>query len=236
MAGAYKGREKYIQDGWGDNASRSLMSLLRSLFVEGFAMHGVIPSDLADDFMPQIKEGHFYKIRIFEVVPRLRKTHLVVPLETELFFNVSTQINEVREGVSKFPDYYFKFASYDQVMIRNEKCYCLTDVIVVLGQTTDVKPIVLNNNKGSVDKRDIFLTLISGKKIRITVCDPKILELDITGIIRMGYKPVLAIDGLYIKDNSGNKQINTCSTTKFYLDIDIHEACDVRKRISKISF
>ncbi|OMO65290.1 Nucleic acid-binding protein [Corchorus olitorius] len=41
---------------------------------QGFAMHGTIPSDLADDFRPQVKEGRVYEIRIFEVGPRWRET------------------------------------------------------------------------------------------------------------------------------------------------------------------
>ncbi|OMO74611.1 Nucleic acid-binding protein [Corchorus olitorius] len=198
---------------------------------EGFAMHGTIPVAIADEFRPQIQEGHVYKIEIFEVGPRNKKTHIALPLETLLIFNVSTIIEEVTQGVDSFPRNHFNFASYEQIMGRNQRVYHLTDAIGVLGAATDVTTIELNDNKGAVNKREIFLTLTSGQKIRITIWDPKIVELDIPTLINLGYKPVLAIAGLYIKDNQGNKQINACSVTRFYIDPQIPEASEVRKSI-----
>ncbi|OMP10845.1 Nucleic acid-binding protein [Corchorus olitorius] len=198
---------------------------------KGFAMHGTIPAELADDFHGLIKEGHVYRIQIFEVGPRGRKTHLAIPLEALLYFNVSTVIEPIPEGIDKYPSHYFRFASYDDVMARNEKLYYLTDVIGVLTAATDVKSVTLNNNRGTSDKREIFLTLQSGQKIKITVWDPKIVELDITSIILLGYKPVLAIGGISIRDNQAYKQINTCSGTKFLLEPNLPESFDVRKSI-----
>ncbi|OMP02177.1 Nucleic acid-binding protein [Corchorus olitorius] len=151
---------------------------------EGFAMHGTIPSDLADDFRPQLQEGHVYKMRLLK-------------------------------GLMDFLDITFG----------------LHHVIGVLGLVSDVQPIEVNNNQGSVDKREIFLTLLSGKQIRITVWDPKNRDLNITGMLRLGYKPILIAAGIYIKDNHGNKQINSCSATKFYLDLDIPQTFDLRKKL-----
>ncbi|OMO54523.1 Nucleic acid-binding protein [Corchorus olitorius] len=185
---------------------------------EGFTMHGTIASELADDFRPKIKEGHFYKITIFEVGHRNKKTHLAVPLETILVFNVSTVIEEITEGTSKFPPHHFRFADYHEIMARNEKLYYLTDIIGVLGSTTDVKAIELQNHQRTVDKRDIFLTLLSGDKIKITIWDPKIMDLNITA--PFVYSPLI-----------DNKLINTCSATKFYLEPDIPEVVEIRKRI-----
>ncbi|OMO54926.1 Nucleic acid-binding protein [Corchorus olitorius] len=200
-------------------------------FLAGFAMHGTIPSDLADDFRSLFKEGKIYKIRIFEVGPRMKKTHIVVPLETLLFFNVSTMLDEVTDYIERIPGFYFNFASYDQVMQRNEKTYHMTDLIGILQGATDVKPIVLSNNRGSVDKRDIFFILLSGEKLKITLWDPKLMDLNITDVIRLGYKPVLALGRIYIKDNQGgNKQFNSCSGTKFYLDPQIPQAAEVRAK------
>ncbi|OMP07940.1 Nucleic acid-binding protein [Corchorus olitorius] len=158
---------------------------------KGFAMHGTIPAELADDFHGLIKEGHVYRIQIFEVGPKGRKTHLAIPLEALLYFNVSTVIEPIPEGIDKYPSHYFR---------------------------------------GTSDKREIFLTLQSGQKIKITVWDPKIVELDITSIILLGYKPVLAIGGISIRDNQAYKQINTCSGTKFLLEPNLPESFDVRKK------
>ncbi|OMO76358.1 Nucleic acid-binding protein [Corchorus olitorius] len=138
---------------------------------------------------------------------------------------------QVTQGVDSFLRNHFNFASYEEIMARNQRVYHLTDAIGVLGAATDVTAIELNDNKGTVNKREIFLTLTSGQKIRITIWDPKIMELDIPALIKLGYKPVLAIAGLYVKDNQGNKQINACSATRFYIDPQIPEASEVRKSI-----
>ncbi|OMP08534.1 Nucleic acid-binding protein [Corchorus olitorius] len=159
---------------------------------QGFAMHGTIPADLADDFRDQVREDKVYKVQIFE-------------------------------GSIRSPLYYFKFASYEEIMAQNEKLFYMT--------ATDVKSVVRHNNRGTVDKREIILLLTTGQKIKITVWDPKIVELDITAIIELGYKPVLAIGGVFIKDNQAYKQINTCSGTKFLLDPNIPEGLDTRKHI-----
>ncbi|OMO65293.1 Nucleic acid-binding protein [Corchorus olitorius] len=124
---------------------------------------------------------------------------------------------EITEGTSKFPPRHFRFTDYHEIMARNEKLYYLTDIIGVLGSATDVKAIELQNNQGTVDKRDIFLTLLSGDKIKITIWDPKIMDLNITGIIRLEYKPVLALAGIYIKDGT-----------------NIPEAVEIRKRLHRI--
>ncbi|OMP08445.1 Nucleic acid-binding protein [Corchorus olitorius] len=198
---------------------------------QAFAIHGTIPADLADDFRQKITEGHVYKIEIFEVGPRGRKTHIAIPVETLIYFNVATIVELVTQGINDILPHYFRFASYDEFMSRNERLFHLTDVIGVLIAATDVKPVVLHNNRGTVDKREIFLSMPDGHKIKIIVWDPKISELDITRILRLGYKPVLAIAGIFIKDNQTYKQINTCSGTKFLLDPDLPETLEIRKSI-----
>ncbi|OMP06330.1 Nucleic acid-binding protein [Corchorus olitorius] len=204
-------------------------AILMQTTFQGFAMHGTIPAELADDFRGQINEGQVYKVEIFEVGPRGRKTHLAIPLEELLYFNVSTVIEPITEGIANFPSHYFRFASYDDIMARNEKLYYLTDVIGVLTAVTNVKALFIPHLYFPV------LTVVvpshpSGQKIKITVWDPKIVELDITSIILLGYKPVLAIGGISIRDNQVHKQINTCSGTKFLLEPNLPESLNVRKR------
>ncbi|OMO76357.1 Nucleic acid-binding protein [Corchorus olitorius] len=133
------------------------------------------------------------------------------------------------EVIGQFPQYHFCFASYYDIVRRDDSSYHLTDIVSILEAVTDVSLITLPNNKGRVFKRDLFI-LISGHKIRITLWDSKTHDLDMTPIFRLKYQPVLAIAGLNIWNHSSQRHINTCSATKFYIDPDIQETTQLRRR------
>ncbi|OMP13514.1 putative glutathione-s-transferase theta, gst, partial [Corchorus olitorius] len=99
-------------------------------------------------------------------------------------------------------------------------------MIGVLVAATGVKSITLSNNRGTVDMRDILVVLkrlylisgcsiltgsafnflnikhsyYSGERVKMTLWDPKLMDLSITDVIRLGYKPVLVLGGIFIKD------------------------------------
>ncbi|OMO54522.1 Nucleic acid-binding protein [Corchorus olitorius] len=197
---------------------------------EEFPMHGCIPLSIADDFRLKLTEGKVYRIVFFEIGPRYQINHLAVPFETVLYFHVSTRINEVTQGIERFPHLYFSFASYEQLMSRNQASYHLTDIIGVLQAFTDVRLLTLPNNKGTVFKRDLFLTLFGGQTVQVTLFDPKIDEFDFMSTIDLGYKPILAVAGLTLRDHQGLKHINSCSATKIYMNPSIREKTQLKIR------
>ncbi|OMO65289.1 Nucleic acid-binding protein [Corchorus olitorius] len=179
---------------------------------EGYAMHGYILLDLADDFRAQLIEGSIYRISTFEVRPRGRKTHLAIPCQRLLFFNVSTKVDEIPHHARSIPTYYFSFASYDDIMTRSNDMFYLIDIIGILDVITDVVPIELGN------------------PVRITIWGPKTHDLDIAAIIRLPYKPVLSVSGLSVKYCQGFVHINSCSATKFHIDPSVHEVTQLKQR------
>ncbi|OMP07941.1 Nucleic acid-binding protein [Corchorus olitorius] len=120
------------------------------------------------------------------------------------------------------------------------RSWYLTDVLGLLEAITDVTECTLPNNKGIVFKRDIYLTLLTldhipyicncGERVIVRLWNPKVDDLDVTSIALLGYKPLLAIAGLHIKQYQGCKCINSCSTTRIYVDPNIQETIQARER------
>ncbi|OMO54927.1 Nucleic acid-binding protein [Corchorus olitorius] len=130
---------------------------------EGFAMHGCIPLDVTDVFCGKLLEGSMYQISTFEVRPRGKKTHLAVAYDHLLYFNISTVVKQITYHATSIPHHHFSFASYTDIMSSSHNMFYLTDVIGMLDVITDVVPVVLCNNRGTIFKREIFLTLLSLK-------------------------------------------------------------------------
>ncbi|OMP09515.1 Nucleic acid-binding protein [Corchorus olitorius] len=201
-----------------------------SISHQGYAMHGCIPLDIADDFRAKLTEGRIYRISNFEVRPRGKKTHLAIPCQRLLFFNVSTKVDEILHHERSIPYYYFSFASYNDIMTRSNDTFYLIDIIGILDVMTDVVLVELSNNRGTVYKRELFLSLPCGNQVRITIWGPKIHDLDIAIIIRLPYKPVLSVSSLSVKDCRGFVHINSCSATKFHIDPNVIEVTQLRQR------
>ncbi|OMP06329.1 Nucleic acid-binding protein [Corchorus olitorius] len=120
------------------------------------------------------------------------------------FLVVDCQIVELTEPVQAFPREYFCFASYEDLIARDNQSWYLTDILGRLEAVTDVTPSILPNNKGTVFKRDLYLTLLTGQRVTVRLWDPKVDDLDVTYIIQLRYKPLLAIAGLHIKQYQGD--------------------------------
>ncbi|OMP08532.1 Nucleic acid-binding protein [Corchorus olitorius] len=151
-------------------------------------------------------------------------------MDTVLFFNVATEIEEKSGEPTGFPQYHFSFVSYTDIKYKGRDSRHLTDVIGQLDAVTNVTLIDLPNNKGSVFKSDLFLILLTGQKIRIRIWNPRSDDLDMTTIICLPYKPIIVVAGLQVRQYHGCNCINTCSGTRFYVDPDNKEAIEVRAR------
>ncbi|GFP96797.1 replication protein a 70 kDa DNA-binding subunit c [Phtheirospermum japonicum] len=136
------------------------------------AMHGTIPSEYSDEFEHQLIEGHVYKIRMFQVTKR-KQSHNALPLDKMLYFSSTTEIQEIKDDIDRYPHHYFQFATMEDIVRRTERESFMTDVIGLLTSITPISivhipPKQITTNVGghtspqilNTSKRDIFIKLL----------------------------------------------------------------------------
>jgi hypothetical protein len=86
------------------------------LYFQGDVIHAVIWKSLIDTFKSQIKENCIYAIKNFKV----QQSIIYRPVDNELkiVFIYNTNVKEVKEAASKFPKFYFEFATTDVLLER----------------------------------------------------------------------------------------------------------------------
>ncbi|OMP10844.1 Nucleic acid-binding protein [Corchorus olitorius] len=168
---------------------------------QGFGMHGCIPLDAADIFRSSLLEGKLYRISVFEIEARKKKNLTL----RSLWRPSSSLMSEL--GLVKLQNQSRPFLENISALLRMMKFLHVIidrDVLGLLEAVTDVTESTLPNNKGIVFKRDIYLTLLTGEGVIVRLWNPKVDDLDVTSIARLGYKPLLAIAGLHIKQYQGH--------------------------------
>jgi hypothetical protein len=86
------------------------------LYFQGDVIHAVIWKSLIDTFKSRIKENCIYAIKNFKV----QQSIIYRPVDNELkiVFIYNTNVKEAKEGASKFPKFYFEFATTDVLLER----------------------------------------------------------------------------------------------------------------------
>jgi hypothetical protein len=118
----------------------NLHNLLTLFFIQGDIIHSIIWKSLIDIFKTILKENCMYTIKNFKV----GQSTIYRPVENEfkIVFVYNTSVNEVTKASTKFPQFYFEFATMDMLQERESKDkQCSGDYLEVLA----VNLILLNN-------------------------------------------------------------------------------------------
>ncbi|OMO49584.1 DNA helicase PIF1, ATP-dependent [Corchorus capsularis] len=198
------------------------------LFVddEGNAIHGYMDSKPDKEFLSVLQEGHLYKIHTFQVKGP-KGSYNAIPGKNTLMIYYSAEVTEIKEDLDRFPTYYFLFANIDQIIARKKTDELMTDVIGILDSITKVGSVKPRNQPGEVQKRSLFMRLISGDKIKITVLSQ---FLDQDYLLAQRPKPIVIIAGMTVKTFGENMYLSTTSASKIYVNLDVPETAEVRAR------
>jgi hypothetical protein len=89
----------------------NLHNLLTLFFIQGDVIHATIWKSLIDTFKIVLKENCMYTIKNFKV----QQSTIYRPVENEfqIVFVYNTSVKEVTEASTRFPQFYFEFATTD---------------------------------------------------------------------------------------------------------------------------
>ncbi|OMO72754.1 hypothetical protein CCACVL1_17617 [Corchorus capsularis] len=170
----------------------------------GGSIEVVIPHDCMRRFSSdKVVKGKVYKILHFEVLDR-KKKYKSIPAEFTIYFNSSTKLIELTEGINMYPMYFFRFADMIEIRERSKKDPVFTDVIGMFVGYGEPIAISVDSGTRMSDKLDVNLRLL--RSFIIVFC--------------------LLYSSLYVE----TKFISSSSTTKVYVNPDILEAEEIRQR------
>ncbi|OMO60132.1 Nucleic acid-binding protein [Corchorus capsularis] len=155
----------------------------------------------------KVVEGKVYKILHFEVLDR-KKKYKSIPAEFTIYFNSSTKLIELTEGINKYPRYFLRFADMIEIRERSEKDPVFTDVI------------------------GMFVGY--GEPIAISVSH--ISHLNLAEFAAMAQKPIFVVAATTVREYSETKFLSSSSATKVYVNPDIPEAEEIRQRFRTAFF
>jgi hypothetical protein len=97
----------------------NLHNLLTLFFIQGDVIHATIWKSLIDTFKIVLKENCMYTIKNFKV----QQSTIYRPVENEfhIVFVYNTSVKEVTEAFTRFPQFYFEFATTDTLRERESK-------------------------------------------------------------------------------------------------------------------
>ncbi|KAK2385286.1 replication protein A 70 kDa DNA-binding subunit B [Trifolium repens] len=190
-------------------------------------IHASLPKKFAPKFRKKnLQEGKIYVVNQFEVLPNKKSYAVVKNNSSMLQFNDDTTYSEVEDDDSILL-HVFEFVKYAHLESRIDK-HVLTDIIGVI---VDVNPIEERKVPGGkVDMLSIRLKDISGNIINVTLWGrhATIFEDTLKGNLCDAPDPnVAVITSTTSKRYQGDLSLNSSSSTKIYVNIDIPEAAEL---------
>ncbi|OMO73221.1 Nucleic acid-binding protein [Corchorus capsularis] len=189
---------------------------------KGGSIKVVIPHDCMHRFSSdKVVEGKVYKILHFEVLDR-KKKYKSIPAEFTIYFNSSTKLIELTEGINKYPRYFFRFADMIEIRERSEKDPVFTNVIGMFVGYGEPIAISVDSGMRMSDKVDVNLRLLSDEILRVSFWVSHISHLNLAEFAAMPQKPIFVV--------AETKFLSSLSATKVYVNPDIPEAEEIRHR------
>ncbi|KAK2365495.1 DWNN domain, a CCHC-type zinc finger [Trifolium repens] len=190
-------------------------------------IHASLPKKFAPKFRKKnLQEGKIYVVKQFEVLANKKSYAVVKNNSSMLQFNDDTTYSEVEDDDSILL-HVFEFVKYAHLESRIDK-HVLTDIIGVI---VDVNPIEERKVPGGkVDMLSIRLKDISGNIINVTLWGrhATIFEDTLKGNLCDAPDPnVAVITSTTSKRYQGDLSLNSSSSTKIYVNIDIPEAAEL---------
>ncbi|OMO75740.1 Nucleic acid-binding protein [Corchorus capsularis] len=186
------------------------IGLIFLMFFYGDVMRVDIPLDIFEELGIVMSQGHVYRFLRFQVVPS-KEQYRWVKSDYDIHFNGSTDLEPVTEGVDKYPRYWFSLATVEQINMRGKFELVLTNVAGMLLSLTDVTEVY--KSTGEIKKKkDIVLRLIRST------------------LLFLLFFHFFSFDSfLYL---TGNKFLSTSSASTLFVNPDIQEAEEIRRRFA----
>ncbi|OMP14275.1 Nucleic acid-binding protein [Corchorus olitorius] len=191
---------------------------------KGNAMHVVIPEDVLPELECDVVEGLVYKMLRFQVVPA-QGNYKPVAGRYNMLFHTGTDLELIEEDLDRFPRYFFKCATMNEIKQRKPKEEVLTNVAGMLLSITEVIPV--QTGDGSLNKKR-YSDQAAG--LRVTFWEKHMDKLDLTRLLNQRIKPIVVLAGIIVSSYRDTKFLATSSAAQVYVDPDIKETRLIRER------